>query len=130
MHVICHGLFGLIMECRLLNDAHRTQEQKHFLFVLLCRSEIEALNNKLFESGAASIAGLKANLARATAVLAATGDGREEVSRLLLLLMALGVRPDWHEHLVTRSLHTSICSHCSSRAALAALWEAQGPFLT
>lgn len=45
-----------------------------------CRSEIEALNNKLFESGAASIAGLKANLARATAVLAATGDGREEVS--------------------------------------------------
>lgn len=94
MHVICHGLFGLIMECRLLNDAHRTQEQKPFLFVLLCRSEIEALNNKLFESGAASIAGLKANLARATAVLAATGDGREEVSRLLLLLMALGVRPD------------------------------------
>ncbi|WIA18956.1 hypothetical protein OEZ85_003625 [Tetradesmus obliquus] len=52
------------------------------------RSEIEALNNKLFESGAASIAGLKANLARATAVLAATGDGREEVpyEQLRLLL--------------------------------------------
>ena len=44
------------------------------------RAEIEALNNKLFESGAASIAGLKANLQRATAVLAATGDGREEVN--------------------------------------------------
>eukprot|EP00879_Flechtneria_rotunda_P017649 GHRR01018501.1.p1 GENE.GHRR01018501.1~~GHRR01018501.1.p1 ORF type:complete len:2335 (+),score=1054.13 GHRR01018501.1:417-7421(+) len=52
------------------------------------RAEIEALNHKLFESGAASIAGLKANLARASAVLAATGDGREEVpyEQLKLLL--------------------------------------------
>eukprot|EP00878_Enallax_costatus_P003415 GHUV01003625.1.p1 GENE.GHUV01003625.1~~GHUV01003625.1.p1 ORF type:complete len:1706 (+),score=714.87 GHUV01003625.1:54-5120(+) len=52
------------------------------------RAEIEALNNKLFESGAASIAGLKANLQRATAVLAATGDGSEEVpyEQLRLLL--------------------------------------------
>jgi hypothetical protein len=57
-----------------------------YLLWLCCRAEIEALNNKLFESGAASIAGLKANLARATAVLAATGDGREEVSCLLMLL--------------------------------------------
>jgi hypothetical protein len=46
------------------------------------RSEIEVLNNKLFESGAASIAGLKADLARATTMLAATGDGREEVGML------------------------------------------------
>ena len=43
------------------------------------RAEIEALSNKLFESGAASIAGLKANLAKASAALAATGDGGEEV---------------------------------------------------
>lgn len=43
------------------------------------RAEIEALSNKLFESGAASIAGLKVNLAKASAALAATGDGGEEV---------------------------------------------------
>jgi hypothetical protein len=60
-----------------------------YLLWLCCRAEIEALNNNLFESGAASIAGLKANLARATAVLAATGDGREEVSCLQLLLLFL-----------------------------------------
>lgn len=71
------------------------------------RAEIEALNNKLFESGAASIAGLKANLQRATAVLAATGDGREEVRRLLILMrclwcsrqQALGCRSAWNQAL-------------------------------
>ena len=44
------------------------------------RAEIERLNSKLLESGAASIAGLKATLQRAATALAAAGDGREEVS--------------------------------------------------
>ncbi|KAF8064552.1 hypothetical protein HT031_003352 [Scenedesmus sp. PABB004] len=52
------------------------------------RAEIEALSNKLFDSGAASIAGLKANLSRTTAALAATGNGREQLpyEQLRLLL--------------------------------------------
>lgn len=43
------------------------------------RAENEALTAKLYESGAASIAGLQATLAR-SAALAATGDGQELVS--------------------------------------------------
>lgn len=49
------------------------------------RAEIEALTAKLYESGAASIAGLKATLAR-SAALAVTGDGQEVVSRVLWVL--------------------------------------------
>jgi hypothetical protein len=44
------------------------------------RAEIERLNSKLLDTGAASIAGLKATLQRAATALAAAGDGREEVS--------------------------------------------------
>jgi hypothetical protein len=47
------------------------------------RAEIERLNNKLLDSGAASIAGLKATLQKAGAALAAAGDGKEEVSHPL-----------------------------------------------
>lgn len=43
------------------------------------RKEIEKLTAKLFESGAASIAGLKSQVAAGAASLAATGDGREEI---------------------------------------------------
>lgn len=43
------------------------------------RAEIEDLSDKLFESGAASIAGLQRALAKSGAALAAAGDGREEV---------------------------------------------------
>lgn len=53
------------------------------------RAEIEALSNKLFESGAASIAGLKANLAKASAALAATGDGGEEVRVIMVAVCGM-----------------------------------------
>ncbi len=43
------------------------------------QAQIQQLTAALYESGAAGLAGLKAQLARSGAALAAAGDGREEL---------------------------------------------------